>query len=182
METLEAHKALVRSLFERRNAQLFERVRREFIAYPKTSGRGSVSPDVSAKHADDYTEACLVLPDSPKASTALSRRVLQNLLRGEGGAKPGSLADEIKQVLPKLPSYLQYIDAIRHIGNFSAHPLKDTNTGDHRRGTRRSRLAAGYDRGAVRLLLRSTGSREEEDRRFEQEADRRRQASYALSG
>jgi hypothetical protein len=104
-------------------------VRHEFITYPKTSGRGPVSPDVPAKYGDDYTEACLVLADSPKASAALSRRTLQNLLRGEGGAKPGNLAGEIKQVLPKLPSYLQHIDAIRHLGNFSAHPLKDTNTG-----------------------------------------------------
>src|SRR5437868_1699876 len=43
-------------------------VRREFIAYPKTSGRGPVSADVPTKYADDYTESCLVMPDSPKAS------------------------------------------------------------------------------------------------------------------
>ena len=47
---------------------------------------------------EDYKEACLVLSDSPKASAALSRRCLQNLLRGAAGVKPGDLSIEIQQV------------------------------------------------------------------------------------
>jgi hypothetical protein len=88
-----------------------------------------VPPDV----AEDYREACLVLPDSAKASAALSRRCLQHLLRTAAGVKPGNLADEIGQVVDskQLPSHLAgAIDAIRNVGNFAAHPLKSTSTGE----------------------------------------------------
>ncbi len=37
---------------------------------PKTSGRSPCPPEVPASIAEDYTEACLVLADSPKASVA----------------------------------------------------------------------------------------------------------------
>ena len=34
-------------------------------------------------------------------------------------------------MLPKLPTYLaEMIDGVRVIGNFAAHPIKDTNTGE----------------------------------------------------
>jgi hypothetical protein len=84
-------------------------------------------------YADDYREACLVLSDSPKASAALSRRCLQNLLREVEKVKPGNLADEIEQVIKggKLPSFLvQSIDAIRNTGNFAAHPMKSQKSGE----------------------------------------------------
>lgn len=79
----------------------------------------------------DYQEACLVLADSPKASAALSRRCLQHLLRDHFKVKNGNLYDEIGQILPSLPSYLaEALDAVRAIGNFAAHPLKSTNSGE----------------------------------------------------
>lgn len=81
----------------------------------------------------DYNEACLILTLSPKASAALSRRCLQNILREKAGVKKGDLANEIQQVIDsnKLPSHLsESIDAIRNIGNFAAHPLKSTATGE----------------------------------------------------
>ena len=106
----------------------------EFMqVYPKGVARTPVSKEVHDKFADDYKEACLVLSDSAKASAALSRRCLQNLLREKASVKPGNLADEIQQVLDKkqLPSYLaESIDAVRNIGNFAAHPIKSTNTGE----------------------------------------------------
>jgi hypothetical protein len=83
--------------------------------------------------ADDYREACLVLSDSPKASAALSRRCLQNLLREVARVKPSNLADEIQQVIDsgKLPSSLvDSIDAIRNVGNFAAHPMKSQRSGE----------------------------------------------------
>jgi len=103
-----------------------------FQAYPKGVSRTQVAKDVPDKFADDYKEACLVLSDSPKASSALSRRCLQNILREKGGIKSGDLAGEIQQVLDskQLPSHLSAaIDAVRNIGNFAAHPIKSTNTG-----------------------------------------------------
>ena len=70
--------------------------------------------------------------DSPKASSALSRRCLQYLLREKAGAKKRDLADQIQEVLDarNLPQQLaDDLDAIRNIGNFAAHPTKSTNSG-----------------------------------------------------
>lgn len=89
--------------------------------------------EVPEKYGNDYREAILVLDQSPKASAALSRRILQNVLRGEFKISPKSLDKEILEFirLESVPSYLaQAIDAIRAVGNFAAHPLKDTNTGE----------------------------------------------------
>ena len=103
----------------------------EEILYPKFFTR-SVEPEVPEKYKVDYLEACGVLSISPKASAAISRRILQNILRDEFKVKHSSLANEIDEFIKRkdVPSYLtSAIDAIRNIGNFAAHPLKDTNTG-----------------------------------------------------
>jgi hypothetical protein len=103
------------------------------FVYPKGVSRAPLPSEVPAEFATDYCEACLVLPDSEKASAALSRRCLQHLLREKTGIKKGDLANEIRQVLDskQLPSHLaDDLDAIRNIGNFAAHPLKTTNTGE----------------------------------------------------
>jgi hypothetical protein len=89
--------------------------------------------DVDENFRQDYREAALTLPISPRASAALSRYCLQKLLRGKAGVKPGSLANEIKEVieLKALPSYLAgAIDAVRNYGNFAAHPLENQTTGE----------------------------------------------------
>ncbi len=101
------------------------------LVHPRGVTRAPLSPDVPPEYAEDYREACLVLADSPKASAALSRRCLQQLLREQGGATPANLSDEIDQVMNTLPSHLgQAIDGVRNIGNFAAHPTKNTNTGE----------------------------------------------------
>jgi hypothetical protein len=100
---------------------------------PKGSTRPPVPNQVPKDIARDYTEAGIVLPDSPKASAALSRRALQHLLRDIAQVKPGNLANEIQQVLDsnQMPSYMtDSIDAIRNIGNFAAHPSKSSSTGE----------------------------------------------------
>jgi hypothetical protein len=82
---------------------------------------------------DDYNEACLVAQISPKASAALRRRCLQNLLRDVAMVKPSDLSKEIQEVIDsgKLPShFVESIDAIRNIGNFAAHPAKSKSTGE----------------------------------------------------
>lgn len=106
------------------------------LLYPKGSSRPAVPVEVEAANkglADDYKEACIVLPDSLKASAALSRRCLQILLRTAAKVKHGNLGDEIQAVIDShsLPSYLQEnIDAVRHIGNFAAHPIKSKSSGE----------------------------------------------------
>lgn len=100
-------------------------------AYPQHSVREKASPEVPNDLSVDFNEACLVLEISPKSSAALSRRCLQNLLRLQGFTQK-DLAPAIEALLKagNLPSHLaQSVDSIRNIGNFSAHTMKDTNTG-----------------------------------------------------
>jgi hypothetical protein len=90
-----------------------------------------VPPETPAHIARDYREAAHVLPASPKASAALSRRCLQAVLREQGAARQSTLSEQIQAVLPNLPTYIaEQVDAIRVIGNFAAHPIKDTRSGE----------------------------------------------------
>jgi hypothetical protein len=107
-------------------------ITKQWRVYPKGSARPPCPIEVPPNIAIDYSEACIVLPDSPKASAALSRRCLQNLLREKGGVKPSDLSNEIQQIINNntLPGYLMdNIDAVRVIGNFAAHPNKSNTTG-----------------------------------------------------
>lgn len=108
-------------------------VTRRYYVVPRTPLRPAPPAEVPRDIADDFREACVVLGDSPKASAALSRRCLQHVLRQAAGVNPSDLAREIQEVLDsgKLPTHLaESIDAVRNIGNFSAHPLKSTSTGE----------------------------------------------------
>ncbi len=91
-----------------------------------------VPDEVPEEFATEFREAHDTLSISPKASAALSRRCLQNLIRRQEGIVEKTLFSEIQQLLKKnkLPRYLaDDLDAIRNVGNFAAHPIKDTNTG-----------------------------------------------------
>jgi hypothetical protein len=101
------------------------------MIYPIAANRGPVHSDVPYEIANDYIEACNVLPISAKASAALSRRCLQSVLHN-AGYNARDLAAEIDLVLnepdPKkaIPERLRStIDAVRNFGNFSAHPIND---------------------------------------------------------
>ena len=101
--------------------------------YPEGTGRAPLPAEVTGAIAADYQEACNVLTKSSKASAALSRRCLQNLLREKANVKPSDLYAEIEEVIKseKVPSHLsEMLHAVRAIGNFAAHPLKSTNTGE----------------------------------------------------
>ena len=74
-----------------------------------------------------------MLPLSAKASAALSRRCLQAVLREKGQTKKKDLADQIDEVIDAkaVPAYIaDALHAVRNIGNFGAHPMKSTNTGE----------------------------------------------------
>lgn len=104
-----------------------------YFARPKVAGRNPVPLQVPLEFAEDYTEACLVLVGSPKASAALSRRCLQHILRAKANVKHQDLFKEIQEVLDtqSLPSHIaDSLDAVRHIGNFAAHPIKSQSTGE----------------------------------------------------
>lgn len=103
------------------------------LIYPKNFTRKPIDAGIPKQFAEDYEEAAEILPISPKASAALSRRCLQHILREVGGFKARDLNTEIQMAIDsgKLPSHItESIDAIRNIGNFAAHPLKSTNTAE----------------------------------------------------
>lgn len=105
----------------------------EFIIHPRTIDREPPPPEVEEEYARDYIEACAVIPLSPKASAALSRRLLQHILREKAGVTPADLSKEIQQAIDEnlVPGHLATaIDAVRNIGNFAAHPIKSTHTGE----------------------------------------------------
>src|ERR1022692_3063335 len=70
-----------------------------FMVYPRGISRTPLPSDVPGQYAQDYKEACLELPDSPKASAELSRRCLQNILRAIPKVKPSDLSKEIDEIL-----------------------------------------------------------------------------------
>ena len=93
----------------------------------------------------DYEEALAVLPVSPKASAALSRRVLQSIIKDQG-YYGRSLARQIDKLLAEnrsdkvLPTSVRAnVDVVRNLGNFAAHAITDDTTlqvipGEPRRG------------------------------------------------
>ncbi|MDO7787233.1 DUF4145 domain-containing protein [Desulforamulus aquiferis] len=103
------------------------------LVWPRSSLRSPCPKEVPNTISEDYTEACIVLADSPKASAALSRRCLQNILRETVKVKPCDLAKEIEQVVDNkiLPTHIaEALHTLRIIGNFAAHPIKSQKTGD----------------------------------------------------
>ena len=104
----------------------------ETLIYPRSENRAFSSLAIPENVLKDFTEACYVLRDSPKASAALSRRCLQTILREKAKVSPGELFFEIQEILDRneLPSYLrESIDTIRKVGNIAAHSLKSKSTG-----------------------------------------------------
>jgi hypothetical protein len=105
----------------------------EAPAYPPTDSLRPVPAEVPDPYKRDFIEACAVLLLSPKASAAISRRNLQAIIRDRAGVKGKDLNVEIQTVIDsgKVPSYIsEGLHAIRQIGNFSAHPIKSTSTGE----------------------------------------------------
>ena len=102
-----------------------------YVAAPRFPNLPSADNEVPESLREDYREACAVLSINAKASAALSRRILQTVLK-EQGYSSDNLATQIENVLKEqnsrnaLPSALHTtVDAIRNFGNFSAHPLTD---------------------------------------------------------
>jgi hypothetical protein len=101
------------------------------IIFPHATLR-LVEPEVPPPYKEEFIEANEVLNLSPKASAALSRRILQNVMRDVFNVKHSDLAKEIDEFIATkgAPSYVnQAIDAVRNVGNFAAHPLKSKSTG-----------------------------------------------------
>jgi hypothetical protein len=103
--------------------------------WPRGASREPVPQQVPEVYASLAHEAALILNDSPRASAALSRRCLQQLLRDELNVSVRSkkLGDEIQHVLDNklVPSYLaDSLHTFRDIGNLAAHSTKNEATGE----------------------------------------------------
>jgi hypothetical protein len=92
-------------------------------------------PDcVPAVLVEDYTEACLIRDDSPKAAATLARRCIQGMIRDFCGIVKGTLAKEIEALKAALDEgkaphgvtheTVEAIDHVRSIGNIGAHMEK----------------------------------------------------------
>ena len=102
--------------------------------YPAGRQARHAPSQVPADIAQDYNEAMAVLELSPKASATLSRRCLQQLLNFKG-CSADNLYGQLRALLDetdpnkRLPEAVRaVVDAIRHFGNFGAHPIQDTET------------------------------------------------------
>lgn len=101
------------------------------VIYPIGASR-PVEPEVPEKFRKDFVEASTIVKLSPKASAALSRRILQAVLHDHFNIKERDLSKEIEKFISSvdMPSYLkETIDVVRQIGNFAAHPMKSQSTG-----------------------------------------------------
>jgi len=109
---------------------------------PESAAR--VLPEyIPAAIVSDYTEACLIVDKSPKASATLSRRCLQGMIRDFHHVKKDKLVDEIKAIQDRVdPLTWEAIDAVRSIGNIGAHMEKDIN------------LIVDVDEGEAKELIR----------------------------
>ena len=101
------------------------------IVYPKFSLR-ILSNEIPSKYRNSFNEANSIVSISPKASAALSRRLLQEILRNKYNINEKDLFKEIDKFIERndIPEDIKKsVDAIRNVGNFATHPLKYQNTG-----------------------------------------------------
>ncbi|MBN8818592.1 MAG: DUF4145 domain-containing protein [Sphingomonas sp.] len=103
-------------------------------AIPTSSAKNQPS-FVPEPLVEDYTEACLIRDDSPKASATLARRCIQGMIRDFCGIKKATLAKEIEALRAlvdegQAPAGVTHetvdaIDHVRSIGNIGAHMEKE---------------------------------------------------------
>lgn len=102
------------------------------VIYPVHGVVPSIVSQIPERYRADFTEATLTLAVSPRASATLSRRLLEHILVDDFGLKEGKLCKKIDRFLEidEIPKLLRdEVDAVRNIGNFAAHPMKDDATG-----------------------------------------------------
>jgi len=102
------------------------------LLYPKFR-TAALPAAVPEPYRSEFEEAHRTLEASPKASAALSRRCLQRVIREKEQITEKTLFAEIDKLLARntLPRHLaEDVDAIRHVGNFAAHPVAERETGE----------------------------------------------------
>ena len=101
---------------------------RNWFAVPKRKPPLPVDELVRDPFAKDFREACLILDDSPRMSSVLSRRILADLLEQYAKLTDYNVATRIDRFITDTshPSRLrENLHYLREIGDFSAHTMKD---------------------------------------------------------
>ncbi len=101
------------------------------LIYPKFPNLEELDDAIPEKYRDLYRESAQVNFISPRASATLSRYLLQLILHEEFDIKERNLEQEIDklQKLPQIPSTMvTYLQVMRRVANFGAHPKKSTNS------------------------------------------------------
>jgi hypothetical protein len=102
------------------------------MVHPKGMSRPPLPPEVPGYIAHDYRDAAAVLETSPKASAALTRRCLRNVLH-HFGFRDMDLNKEIDTLIAtkQVPKVLaEWLEAVREIGKFYVIPSKATTAGE----------------------------------------------------
>lgn len=104
----------------------------ERLIYPALESSQQLPTDVPDHFRNDFYEAALVVGISPKASAALSRRLLEGILVENGAPSHKNLFEQITHAVSNgIPSYISdELDYIRKIGKFAAHAKSDRATGE----------------------------------------------------
>lgn len=105
----------------------------ETVVRPQVGIRPPAPDEVPSDLRELYNEASSIAILSPRASGALIRRALQQVIRQQGKIERKTLMQEIDDLIGEgsLPSSIaELLHAIRVVGNFAAHPTKDINTGE----------------------------------------------------
>lgn len=105
----------------------------ERIVHPIVGIRAKAPDAVPEPLAGLYDEASAVAESSPRAAGALLRRALQQLIRDYFEIQKPTLDAEITALISsnQVPGYItDVVDSVRVVGNFSAHPIKSTNSGE----------------------------------------------------
>lgn len=96
---------------------------------PTLFGRPRLSEDVPSHLAAEYHTAATILPYSPEASAAISRRLLHAFLTEYVGAGEGTLAEQIATATTScaLPPYLQdALGTLARVAGLDANEAKST--------------------------------------------------------
>jgi hypothetical protein len=107
--------------------------RGDILVWPRTDQSRLCPAEVPSHIADDYLEAVAVLPESAKASAALSRRCLQAVIHEAAKVKRRTLNEEIDEVIARggVPANIgEQLHYLRKIGGLAAHPTKNERTGE----------------------------------------------------
>jgi Domain of unknown function (DUF4145) len=100
--------------------------------WPRSRYRPECPPEVPADYANDYSEAQLIIAESPKSAATLGRRSLQLLAVREAGANANdNMFNQIDHMLQlqgaqALPADVaETLHTLRQSGNLAAHPHVD---------------------------------------------------------